>query len=168
MPKQNKPHKYCKMGKYALIYHQGRKIYLGLYGSPESQAAYTRLLAELQANPTAIPLSNGEKRVTISELAAGFLEYAKNSVNSTDYDHYRTIASPVNPNLVRNRMPFFCNLSSRCPFSIGSNVLMYFEIVLQFIGSFSYWNMPRLSNECRLAGRFVYAVKRVLPLYGGT
>jgi len=90
MPKQNKPHKYCKMGKYALVYHQGRKIYLGLYGTPESKAAYNRLLAELQANPTVVPLSNEEKQVTISELAAGFLEYAENSVNSTDYDHYRT------------------------------------------------------------------------------
>ena len=91
MPKQNKPHKYCKMGKYALVYHQGRKIYLGLYGTPESKAAYNRLLAELQENPAAIPLSNGEKRVTIRELAAGFLEYAENSVNSTDYTHYQTV-----------------------------------------------------------------------------
>jgi hypothetical protein len=90
MPKQNKPPKYCKMGKYALVYHQGRKIYLGLYGSPESKAAYTRLLAEIQANPIGVPLSNGEKRVTISELAAAFLENAKTSVNATDYDHYRT------------------------------------------------------------------------------
>jgi integrase len=91
MPKQNKPPKYCKMGKYALVYHQGRKIYLGLYGSPESKAAYARLLAELQANPTAIPLSNVERTVTISELAAEFLDYAKTNINFTDYTHYQTV-----------------------------------------------------------------------------
>ena len=91
MPKQSKPPKYCKMGKYALVYHQGRKIYLGLYGTPESRAAYTRLLAELQANPTAIPLPNGEKRVTVCELAAAFLENARESINSTDYEHYCTV-----------------------------------------------------------------------------
>ena len=77
------------MGKYALVYHQGRKIYLGLYGSPESKAAYNRLLAELQANPVAVPTQGGGKKVvTVSELAAEFLDYAKNSVNSTDYTHY--------------------------------------------------------------------------------
>ena len=90
MPKQNKPPKYCKMGKYALVYHQGRKIYLGLYGTPESRAAYNRLLAEIEANPTAIPLSNGEKKVTVSELAAEFLDYAKANINPTDYTHYQT------------------------------------------------------------------------------
>ena len=79
------------MGKYALVYHQGRKIYLGLYGSPESKTAYTRLLAELQADPIAIPLSNEKKRVTISELAVTFLDYAAKNINFTDYTHYQTV-----------------------------------------------------------------------------
>ena len=91
MPKQNKPLKYCKMGKYALVYHQGRKIYLGLYGSPESRAAYARLVAELQKNPTAIPLPNGEREVTVSELAVGFLDHAKTHCDTTTYDFYRII-----------------------------------------------------------------------------
>jgi hypothetical protein len=75
MPKQNKPPKYCKMGKYALVYHQGRKIYLGLYGSPESKAAYSRLLAELQADPTAIPLSIEKRKVTVSSPIAPLCPY---------------------------------------------------------------------------------------------
>ena len=79
------------MCKYALVYHQGRKIYLGLYGSSESKAAYTRLLAELQKNPTVIPLSGENRKVTVSELAAEFLDYAKVSINSTDYMHYQTV-----------------------------------------------------------------------------
>ena len=76
------------MGKLALIYHQGRKIYLGQYGTPESKAAYTRLLAEIQANPIGSPLSDEKKQVTITELVAGFLDYAKTNVNPTDYTHY--------------------------------------------------------------------------------
>jgi hypothetical protein len=105
MPKQNKPPKYCKMGKYALVYHQGRKIYLGLYGSPESKAAYARLLAELQADPTAIPLSNGEKKVTISELAAEFLDHAKAHCDSTTYDFYRVIVFDFLNKLYGNNFP---------------------------------------------------------------
>ena len=92
MPKlNNRPPKYCKMGKLALVYLHGRKIYLGQYGSPESKAAYARLLAELQVNPTTVPLSGGDKKVTISELAVEFLDYAKANVNPTDYTHYRTV-----------------------------------------------------------------------------
>ena len=69
MPKSNKPPKYSKMGKYAVVYHHGKPIYLGLYGSPESQIAYSRFLAELQANPS-VPLPSRDKHVTIRELTA--------------------------------------------------------------------------------------------------
>ena len=64
----NRPPKYSKMGKYAVVYLHGKKIYLGLHGSPESKIAYARLIAELQANPTTVPMPGGEKRVTIREL----------------------------------------------------------------------------------------------------
>ena len=79
------------MGKYALVYHQGKKIYLGLYGTPESKAAYARLVAELQADPTAIPLSNRKRKVTVSELAVEFLDHAKVHCDTTTYDFYRII-----------------------------------------------------------------------------
>jgi integrase len=91
MPKQNKPPKYCKMGKYALVYLHGRKIYLGLYGSPESHATYARLLAELQKNPTVIPLSDEKREVTVSELTVEFLDHAKTHYDTTTYDFYRII-----------------------------------------------------------------------------
>lgn len=64
------------MGKYALVYHQGRKIYLGLYGTPESKAAYARLVAELQKNPTAIPLPNGEREFIGIEHEQQYFEIA--------------------------------------------------------------------------------------------
>ena len=91
MPKlNNRPPKYSKMGNYAVVYYGGKPHYLGRYGSPESKVAYARILAEIQANPS-VPLPSGEKKITVRELAAAFLDYAKASTNHTDYAHYRTI-----------------------------------------------------------------------------
>jgi len=48
MPKlNNRPPKYCKMGKYAVVYFHGRPRYLGLYGSPESKVVYAHIIAEI-------------------------------------------------------------------------------------------------------------------------
>ena len=90
MPKlNNRPPKYSKMGKYAVVYYGGKPHYLGRYGSPESKVAYSRIVAEIQANPS-VPLPSEEKKITVRELAAEFLDYAKANTNSTDYAHYRT------------------------------------------------------------------------------
>ena len=106
MPKlKNRPPEYRQSGKYACVYIGGERIYLGLYGSPESKAKYTRLLAEMEANPVAVPLSDEKKQVTISELAAGFLVQAKASLNSTDYDHYRIIVLDFLEKLYGDRFP---------------------------------------------------------------
>jgi len=51
MPKLlNRPPKYSKFRQYAVVYHQSKRIYLGLYGSPESRFTYARLIAESQVN----------------------------------------------------------------------------------------------------------------------
>ena len=53
LPKlNNRPPKYSKLKKYAVVYYHGKTIYLGDYGSPESHTAYSRFVAESQANPT--------------------------------------------------------------------------------------------------------------------
>jgi len=89
MPKlKNRPPEYRQSGKYAVVYHHGKRIYLGDYGSPESHAAYSRFVAESRVNPT-FHLTEEKPDIVISELAAAFLEHAKATVNSTDYDHYR-------------------------------------------------------------------------------
>jgi len=70
MPKlNNRPPKYSKMGKYAVVYYGGKSHYLGRYGSDESKVAYSRLLAEIQASPTGVPLPKEERHVTVRELA---------------------------------------------------------------------------------------------------
>ena len=87
---KNRPPKYLRSGKYAVVYHHGKRIYLGEYGSPESHAAYSRFVAEKQANPT-FHLLKGEPSVTVKELAVAYLDHAKVSTDPTTYTIYRTI-----------------------------------------------------------------------------
>ena len=87
MPKlNNRPAKYCQLNGQAVVYRNGKPVYLGRYGSPESKDAYARIIAEKPANPTVplltaspppVSLPSGEKHVTVRELAVEFLDYAK-------------------------------------------------------------------------------------------
>ena len=43
---KNRPPKYQRSGKYAVVYAHGKRIYLGDYGSPESHVAYSRFVPE--------------------------------------------------------------------------------------------------------------------------
>ena len=91
MPKLlNRPPQYKQSGKYAVVYIDGKRIYLGLYGSSESKVAYSRLVAEIQANPVGFPPKE-EKHVTVRELTAAFLDHAKLTLAPIGYSFYRVI-----------------------------------------------------------------------------
>ena len=91
MPKlTNRPLKYCKFKKYAVIYYRGKTIYLGEYGSKESKATYARLIAEIQANPTGF-LPRGEKDVTVRELTSAFLDHTEANMDYTTRSLYNVI-----------------------------------------------------------------------------
>jgi len=80
MPKlTNRPPKYAKFKNYAVTFHNGKRIYLGPYGSEKSHTAYARLLAERRLNPDLV-LPRGETNVAVCELAAGFLDQAKGTL----------------------------------------------------------------------------------------
>jgi hypothetical protein len=64
------------MGKYAFVSHNGKRVYLGFYGSPESHEKYARFLAERRLNPNLV-LPKTESNVSVKELAAAFLDHAK-------------------------------------------------------------------------------------------
>jgi hypothetical protein len=110
MPKlQNKPPKYCKLNNRAVVYQNGKPVYLGAYGSPESRDAYARIIADNPASPTA-PLTTiypptGKKLVTVSELAAEFLVYAKENKDYTGYQHYLTIVLDFLEELYGDNLP---------------------------------------------------------------
>jgi len=62
MPKlTSRPPQYKKCGKYAVVYIDGKRIFLGLFGSQESKIAYARAIAERES-PTLAP-PRGEKDV---------------------------------------------------------------------------------------------------------
>ncbi|MCL2006282.1 MAG: hypothetical protein FWG73_09010 [Planctomycetaceae bacterium] len=70
MPKlNNRPPKYSKIDKYTVVYYGGKSHYLGRYGSDESKIAYARLLAEIQASPTGVPVPKEEQHVTVREIS---------------------------------------------------------------------------------------------------
>jgi len=89
MPKLlNRPPQYKQSGKYAVVYIDGKRIFLGPYGSEESKAAYARELAE-RANPNFSP-PRGED-ITVRELAAAFLDHAKATLKKPNYTHHRIV-----------------------------------------------------------------------------
>lgn len=59
----------------------GRQVYLGPYGSPESQERHARLIAEQTANPTAVAVSTSsveaDGKLLIVQLCAAYLEHAQ-------------------------------------------------------------------------------------------
>ena len=80
------------MNGQAVVYVNGRPKYLGRHGSPESKIAYSRLVAELQANPSpAFFPQKKESYVTVRGLAVAFLDHAKANFEYTEYSHYRII-----------------------------------------------------------------------------
>jgi len=96
----NKPPKYSKVGKYAVIYQNRKPIYLpGLYGSAESKAAYARFEAEWwssggsQSKPAFLPSKkeSADADATVRELCAGFLEHAEATLAPANYNHYRIV-----------------------------------------------------------------------------
>jgi integrase len=90
MPKSNRPPKYSKLNRYAVVYHHGKPHYLGLYGSPESKVAYARFVAEIQTNPAFSPRKE-EGHVTVRELTAAYLDHAKANSSPTDYSFNRIV-----------------------------------------------------------------------------
>ena len=91
MPKlKNRPPKYAKMGKYAFVTHNRKRIYLGLYGSPESHEAYARFVAARRLNPDLV-LPKGESDVRVKELAVAFLDHAEATLDKANYTHHRTV-----------------------------------------------------------------------------
>ena len=87
---KNRPSKYSKTGKYAVVYVGKKRFYLGLYGSPESHVAYSRFIAEYRINPT-FYLTQGEQNVTVKELAAAYLDHVEATADPTTYTTFRII-----------------------------------------------------------------------------
>lgn len=91
--------KYCRHRKpgqqadRAYVTLDGRQIYLGLYGSPESHTEYDRLIAEYLANGRKL-LVRETRTVSINELLLDYLAFAEEyyqteGVRTHEYDEVR-------------------------------------------------------------------------------
>ena len=121
MPKlKNRYPKNCRDRSRAFSWHNGKRIYHGVWGSPEAEKNYKRFIAALLENPN-LPLQMGSVGgVLISELVAGFLKHIEaRKMDKTDVEHFKTVVgflvdvygdlgvnefSPKKLKVVRNQM----------------------------------------------------------------
>jgi len=79
----------CNGNDRAFIRIDGKRVYLGQYGSPESRQQYAELI---NANPSEnVPLINAPP--TINEMLVMFLEYAQDYYRSADGEISREYSS---------------------------------------------------------------------------
>ena len=86
------PYAHHKSSGRAYVYWQGRRYYLGKFGSPKSRERYARFIAELAAAPSArtpAVLPAAQPDLTIVELCAAYWDFAKAYYvkNSCPTDH---------------------------------------------------------------------------------
>ena len=75
MPKlKNRLPKNCRDRNQAFSWHNGERIYHGVWGSPEAEKSYKRFLAALLENPSLPPQVGKDVSVLVSELTDGYLD----------------------------------------------------------------------------------------------
>ena len=78
MPKRNEPnYRHHKASGQAFIELEGRRFYLGKYGSKASRTEYERRKGEYLANGRKLPPTLTKTGITCHELAVRFLEWAE-------------------------------------------------------------------------------------------
>jgi hypothetical protein len=80
MPKlKNRLPKKCRDRNQCFSWHNGKRIYHGVWDSPEAEKSYKRFIAALLENPT-VPLSTVEENgALVSELATEYLDHIEKS-----------------------------------------------------------------------------------------
>ncbi|MDR0327777.1 MAG: hypothetical protein LBI05_05730, partial [Planctomycetaceae bacterium] len=89
MPKlKNRLPKNCRDRNQAFSKYNGKRIYHGVWGSPEAEKSYKRFIAALLEGPN-LPVRLGKDNdVLVSELADMFLEHIEPQMDRTDYLHF--------------------------------------------------------------------------------
>src|SRR3954470_10845271 len=97
MPRSRIPkYRHYKPKDLALVVLNGKQIYLGRYGSPESWDEYHRLVKEFRADPASPPSPDSATHgCTIDELIAAYWQqqvvsyYVKNGRPTSEQDNIR-------------------------------------------------------------------------------
>jgi len=82
--------KLCRDRKLAISWHNGERIYHGLWGTPDAEKNYRRFIAALLESPS-LPLRIGKDRdVLVSELATAYLDtIEKSRMHPSHVSHFK-------------------------------------------------------------------------------
>ena len=85
MPKlTNRLPRKCRDRNQAFSWHNGKRIYHGIWGTPEAEKSYKRFLAALIENPVQPPqLDTGG--MLVSELADAFLDSIESRISKSEF-----------------------------------------------------------------------------------
>jgi integrase len=90
MPKiRNQYPKNCRDRNQAFSWHNGKRIYHGVWGTPEAEREYKRFISRLLENPILSLRMDGESDVLVSELADAFLDSIESRTDKTEYLHFK-------------------------------------------------------------------------------
>ena len=90
MPKlKNRPPKMCRDKNRAFVWHNGKRVYLGIWKSVDAEKNYRRFKATLLEDP--LPRLGGDENadILVLELASGFLAHIETRINKSDIDKFK-------------------------------------------------------------------------------
>lgn len=101
-------YRHHKPSNQAVVTLDGRDIYLGRYGSPDSRAEFDRLLAEWLANGRRLPAPASGSDLTVNELVLPYLRHA-------DVYYVKNGKPTVEPGNIRLAIRPLCQLYGHTP-----------------------------------------------------
>ena len=141
----------------ALVEIDGRRHYLGPYGTPESREKYHRLIAEWEASGRAAPPAPKFDDITVAEVASQFLKWA----GSYYVKHGRQTSEPSNIALALRPLKKLCSQMSASEF--GPKALKAVRQEMVNMG----WSRKYINRHVdRIKRMFKWAVaEEILPPY---
>ena len=90
MPKlTNRLPKNCRDRNQAFSWYNGKRIYHGVWGTPEADKSYKRFIAALLENPTLPLRMDKDTDVLVSELTDAFLDTHESKMHPTHVSHFK-------------------------------------------------------------------------------
>jgi integrase len=90
MPKLlNQLPKKCRDRNQCFSWHRGKRIYHGVWGSPDAEKSYKRFIAALLESPAPVFQNENGGEMLISELADAFLEHIETRMDKTHVQHFK-------------------------------------------------------------------------------
>jgi len=85
----NRMPKKCRDRNQAYSWHKGKRVYHGIWGTPEADSHYKRFIAALLENPALSLQMDGNNDVLISELALAFMESNESQMDKSHVSHFK-------------------------------------------------------------------------------